>query len=261
MTCGAVILAAHGSDRDDRVNAQVFALADRVEATGRFATVVPALFRGRPHYSTVLDELNRSPVIVVPYMTSNGYYCSEVLPRELARNQCFAETRVCITSPVGVHPKMTSMAKRRVVALAAEYGIALERASILVVGHGTRRHPQSRDATISLARSLSRRLDVIESLPCFLDDQPGIRDAHAAAAGQDIIAIVFLLTDGVHARRDVLAELSLVISEHHGPPYTGCVGGRRIVCDAPIGMIPGVTRLIVDIASETSTVESTHEHP
>jgi sirohydrochlorin ferrochelatase len=253
---GAVVLAAHGSASDDRVNAEVCALADRVAATGRFAEVVASFHRGVPHYSTVLDQLQSSRATVIPFMTSGGYYCDEVLPCELARNRRFAEMTVRVTKPVGAHPKMARIAADRATALALEHGVAFDETSLLVVGHGTKRHSQSRDATIALARTLGQRLGVVESLPCFLEDDPTIEQARRGARGRNILAIVFLLTDGPHARRDVASALSLQPSQNDRPPYVGRCDDRFIVCDAAIGTDPAMSKLVIDLAMMESVCQA-----
>lgn len=252
MSGDAVVLAAHGSDADDRVNSSVRAVADQIAATGTFEEVVAAFHCGVPHYSSVLDELGSARVTVIPFMTCGGYYCDEVLPRELARNTRFSQISVRITPPVGTDPGMERIAADRVTALAADHNIALAQTTVLVVGHGTKRHAKSRDATVALAGALAQRLNVVESLPCFLDDEPTIDYARGVARGRNIIAIVFLLTDGPHARRDVPAGLSLHPSSHDEPPYVGRVDGKLVVCDAPVGSDTAMARLVVDVATKAS---------
>ncbi len=243
------MVAAHGSDCDDGVNASVFALADRISSTGAFDEVVASFHRGVPHYSTVFDELESSRVTVVPFMTSDGYYCDEVLPRELARNDCFGKISLRVTPPVGLHPDIARIAQDRAIALATASSIALEESSLLVIGHGTRRNDTSRDATVGLAATLSGRLGVIESIPCFLEDTPTIAEACLSSRGRSVVAIVFLLTDGKHARRDVTGGLSLGGSVDDCPAYRGYCDGKFVVCDAPIGTDPAMTELVVDLAT------------
>jgi sirohydrochlorin cobaltochelatase len=90
MNTTALILAAHGSRHEPSVNDQVRTLAGVVAARGSFDEVAVAFHQGRPPFDSVLDELTAQEIVVVPLMTSEGYYSDVVLPRELAKNRRFA---------------------------------------------------------------------------------------------------------------------------------------------------------------------------
>jgi sirohydrochlorin cobaltochelatase len=156
-----------------------------------------------------------------------------------------------LTPPIGTHPGIERIAAERAVGLAADHGFALGETTLLVVGHGTKRHAKSRGATLNLASVLDRRLDVLESIACFLDDDPSIENARRTARGKNIIAISFLLADGPHAKRDVPGGLSIPTSECVGPPCHARVEGKYVVCDAPIGTDAGITPLVVEMATKS----------
>ena len=84
----SLILAAHGSVTTPCANQPLHDLADRVQASGIFSTVTPAFLYGDPEISNVLDRLPPGgDVVVVPVMTSEGYYSQRVFPRKLAGEQ------------------------------------------------------------------------------------------------------------------------------------------------------------------------------
>ena len=83
----SLVLAAHGSNAQPLVNARIRELAETLESNGRFTRVLAAFHQGAPHFSKVLDQLPAGRTVVVPLMTSAGYYCDKVLPRELRRNE------------------------------------------------------------------------------------------------------------------------------------------------------------------------------
>ena len=96
----AVILAAHGSSKDVRINQAMFGLAERVAMSGRFGAVTPAFLDGQPSVQWVLEEIKQEHVVVIPFMTSCGYYANGVFPKHLkARGK-----QIQFVPPIGVHP-------------------------------------------------------------------------------------------------------------------------------------------------------------
>ena len=81
---------------------------------------------------------------------------------------------------------------------------ALERSSVslVLVGHGTRRHPESRDSTLHLADALRRRRVAGEVLAAFIDDDPPLERLLAIATLPYLLVVPFLI-GGVHAAEDI----------------------------------------------------------
>ena len=153
----ALVLAAHGSRRDPAANRLVRQLAETVRGRRIFDEVAVAFHQGEPGFDAVLDELRSDEVTVVPVMTAAGHYCDVVLPEALERNRRYAEVRLRITPPVGAHPGIPALVARRVTELLGEHGLGRPGTSVLLVGHGTRRHPASRATTVAVADTLRRR--------------------------------------------------------------------------------------------------------
>src|SRR5215213_3831679 len=140
----ALVLAAHGSRRHPQANALVRRLAEAVRGRRLFDEVAVAFHQGEPGFDTVLDELTADEITVVPLLTSVGHYTDVVLPRALARNRRFADVRCRQTPPVGTHPTIASLVARRVATLVREAGLRRDSVSLAIVGHGTKRHQESR---------------------------------------------------------------------------------------------------------------------
>lgn len=247
MTRTALVLAAHGSRVDLVVNEPIRALAARIAATGMFDEVTPAYHQGTPTFATVLDGFSAKDVIVVPVMTSGGYYCDEVLPRELRKNARFGEFRVHPTPPVGTHPAMSALVGSRAAQLASEFGMRPDHATLALVGHGTARNPSSRIATEKLAAALVERGEWAEVLTVFLDEQPAVETVLSRATHPDIMVIPFLISAGPHATRDIPERLGV---SHSGiPPISWEIDGRRVVCARAIGTDEGLFDIIVELAT------------
>jgi uroporphyrin-III C-methyltransferase len=241
----ALVLAAHGSRRDPSANALVRRLAESVRARRLFHEVAVAFHQGEPGFEAVLDELASDEVTVVPLMTSAGHYSDVVLPAALTRNRRFEEVRLKQTPPVGTHPGMAALLARRVSELLRDHGLTRSAASLLLVGHGTRRHAASRVSTIELADTLRRRRVAGEVVAGFVDDDPPVAKAFARARNEAVLVLPFLVGGGTHVLEDIPRSLGLEPGE---APLVGRVDGKLVVVDGAIGALPGLTDLIVDLA-------------
>ncbi len=237
----ALVIAAHGSRRDPAANALVRRLAEAVRARRLFDEVAVAFHQGEPRCDTVLDELSSEVVTVVPLLTSAGHYADVVLPQALARNRRFGELRLRQTPPVGTHPGIAPLVARRVTELLRNEGIARHSASVAIVGHGTRRHRESRTSAIQLAETLRRRRVAGEVLAAFIDDDPPVTALLDTVSLPHLVVVPFLI-GGAHAGEDIprVLEESRVASRESRTP--------ELIIDQPIGSYPGLVEIIVDLA-------------
>jgi len=108
-----LVLAAHGSRHDPAVNEQISGYAATISARCGFSEAVAVFHQGQPCFAESLDRLTVDEIVIVPVMASDGYYCSTVLPSQLARNARWGRVRVHITDPVGTHPQIATLIARR----------------------------------------------------------------------------------------------------------------------------------------------------
>ena len=245
MTGRALVLAAHGSRRDPAANALVRRLAESLRGRRLFDEVAVAFHQGEPGFDAVLDELEADEVTVVPFLTSAGHYSEVVLPEALARNARFADVRLRQTPPVGTHAGVAPLVARRVTELLREQRAERDTVALVLVGHGTAKHPQSRAATLHLADTLRRRRVAGEVVAAFLDDDPPV-DAVVARLHQPTVLVVpFLIGGGVHALKDIPRLVGLT---GDGDPRRGTAGGRLFLIDDAVGSYPGLEEIVVDLA-------------
>jgi len=233
----ALVLAAHGSHHEARVNESIRAHADSLAAEGIFDEVLVAFHQGSPLYSEVLDQTSAKRVVVVPVMTSEGYYCDEVLPRELTatKPRSHGATKVVITMPVGTHPRLVDVVASRIAAWREEKKLPAEEVAVVVVGHGTRRNPRSRRATEILAEALRKSAVCDETLIAFLDEEPLIDGIAERISRPHVLVIPFLIGGGPHALYDI-------------PRRMGVRAGGNVFVDTPIGEMPEIRSIIRDLA-------------
>jgi uroporphyrin-III C-methyltransferase len=245
VTGRALVLAAHGSRRDPAANALVRRLAESLRGRRLFDEVAVTFHQGEPAFDAVLDELSADEITVVPFLTSAGHYSEVVLPEALARNRRFGEVRLRRTPPVGTHAGVAPLVARRVTALLRDEGVEREAVALVLVGHGTSRHPQSRAATEQLAETLRRRRVAGEVVAAFLDDDPPLEDALAAVRLGTVLVVPFLIGGGAHALEDIPVRLGL---SQDGDHRRGRVDGRLVVIDEAVGSYPGLDEIVLDLA-------------
>lgn len=247
MNTPALILAAHGS-RSTAANAEVQALADSIARRYRFAHVTPAFNQGNPTFAVVLDRLRVDEAIVVPLMTSRGYFSEEFLPAELARNKRFGRMRVCTTLPVGTHPRIVTVVADEVDQLLADHGLVAEETTLAIVGHGTVRRQRSGEATIELSAALQQRATCAEVLPAFLDDTPPVESILGRATRQNLVVVPFLIAAGGHATVDIPERLGLERGHGGGGSAVDTAKGRPVYVTPPVGTFQGIRDIVVSLA-------------
>jgi len=249
----ALVLAAHGSGDESATNDLARATADRLHQSGRFDEVTAAFHLGEPSFRNVLDGLSCSDVVVVPLMTSEGFYY-DTLPAALTCNDRFEKLRVRLTRPVGTSDRLHDLVAARCAELIRRFDLAPAESAVIVVGHGTTRHRRSRQAAWDLAASLARANVAARIEAGFLDDAPRIEalaPQDDGLARLDWIVVPFLIGGGRHASVDVGARLGLNGNSHAAPSLHND-NGRNIVIDAPVGCYPELPDVITAMAEEVA---------
>lgn len=250
MSRSALILAAHGSNSSSNMNEMVGRFAQTIAGRNLFDEVSVAFHQGEPAFTTVLDHLTASDIIVVPMMTSAGYYYEVVLPQELNQNRRINEVNLRCTRPVGVHPMMASLVSDRVNDRLRTYKMDQESTTLVIIGHGTPRHRHSRQSTFQLADTLREKKVCNDVLTAFLDDFPEIETVHSRAAHQNILIEPFFIGDGLHTRQDIPRRLGLDVHPDTTLPLSQSVGKHRIAIDSAIGTDARIVDIILDLANE-----------
>jgi sirohydrochlorin cobaltochelatase len=225
--------------------------AAQIAMRNLFDEVGVGFHHGSPRFSECIDQLTGDRVVVVPVMTSTGYYSEVVLPRELARNGRFPQMQATITEPVGTHPAMVELVDARVRRNLGEFGFLPAEASLAIVGHGTRRYPGSRNATEALTCALRSRGGYFDVLCAFLDDDPPVATIPNRTANRELIVVPFLVADGPHAAQGIPAALGLPLECGTTLPASGQINGRRVLVVSAVGADPRLIDIIIARALES----------
>lgn len=242
MAPAALVLAAHGSRHRPDANVKVEEAVLWLRRQGPFDEVTAAYHQGRPAFSQVLDGLRSLDVTVVPFMTSRGFFCDHVLPRELAKNRSYHQLKIRVTPPVGLHPALPELVTSRLEKQLRERRCEPRQTAVAVVGHGTLRHPRSRQATQSLAEKLCSRGLFAQVKAFFLDEPPQVEEIPGSFQGRPTVVVPFLMGGGAHALEDLPRRLGTgaeLIEEGSSP---------RLYVDRPVGDDPALPALVAQLA-------------
>lgn len=244
-----LILAAHGSEAAADSNQPVFDLAARIEAMNLFANVRCAFLMGQPNMTNVLDDLPPSPVIVVPLMTSTGYYLNSVIPGKLAQNQNAEKFDWFISPVAGMHPRIADLMSERIRARLLEFDMSESETTMVLIGHGTRRNANSAKSTFDLFEKLKSEFPKLRNRVAFLDQDPEAPLVAASVLTGHTLIVPFLVSRGPHMTIDVPTAFGLPASPEVQFPIVSDRGPRKCVCEMPIGMYPELAEICVELAN------------
>jgi sirohydrochlorin cobaltochelatase len=208
---------------------------------GGFDAVRVATWKEEPSLSRALDGFGPDDVTVVPIFMSDGYFTSEVVPREMGlsgRVSCVRGHVVRYTPPVGSHPALANVIVQR----AREAGATPETA-VAVLGHGTPRNAKS-EANIYEQSERVRAMGVFgEVVTVFMDQEPNMRGLLETVAGETVVVVPLFVADGWHVGSTIPEELAL-----DGPETRR--GGRHLRYATAVGTHPMVADVIEELAEE-----------
>ena len=246
-----VMLAAHGAGDGSPANRRVSELATELCRVLGGMEVVVGLRLGSPSFADALAGLACRDVIVVPAMTSDGYFRRAVLPEALEPIARRKQMRLRVTPPLGTHPEIPAIAAEGIRDACDRCDHPIEGATLIVVGHGTRRSARSHEATYGLVEALRQRLRFESVEPAFLDEPPLLENVAQEHLDRPLVVLPFLLGGGGHARVDIPQRVGLDPAECVDTP----VRVRDVLLVGPLGDSPRLVALLADLVHK-ATAES-----
>jgi len=219
-----LVILGHGTTLNDGSALPVMQHAATLRQRGIFAAVREAFWKQEPHIKSVLAEIKTPRVFVAPLMISEGYFASEVIPRELGLDADFrlqaSDFRLFYCKPVGTHPSMTNVLLARARGVVEQFPFPRapkpKDITLFIAGHGTERSAQSRkviEHQAELIRALNLYADV---RVVFMDEYPRIKDCQATATTRNVVVVPFFISDGLHVAEDIpvlLGEPERIVKE------------------------------------------------
>ena len=209
----ALVVLGHGTPLNAGSAAPVLQHAAELRRRKIFAEVRDAFWKQEPHIKKVLAEIAAPRVFIVPLFISDGYFSTEIIPKELGFS--FPENLKLKTEgaewfycrPVGSHDLMTKVILARASQVLKQF--PFPRAprpadtTLLIAGHGTGRNVSSRQA-VERQADLIRALHVYAEVGAvFMEEAPFIKGCHATVKTRHIVVVPFFISDGLHAAEDI----------------------------------------------------------
>ena len=247
----ALILGAHGSMAAVDSNQPLHDLAAAIAIKDIFATVTPAFLNGLPDMSDFVRLLPNEVqnIIVVPAMTSVGYYLQNVIPKRLAENPQHDQYNLFISPVIGMHQKIANLILQRVDQMLKDRNLDSGDTTIALIGHGTRRNANSSKSTYDLLQQLKDLRPELKYEIAFLDQDPEADAVAKAISTRHKIVVPFLISRGPHTTVDIPEAFGLPSGpDVKFPNAMTTDDGNVCICDLPIGMYPEIADLCIELA-------------
>lgn len=219
-----LVVLGHGTTQNPFSERPVFQHAAELRQRGLFREVREAFWKQEPQLKPVLASLTTPRGFIVPLFISEGYFASQVIPRELGLGSDFtlqtADCQLVYTKPVGTHDRMTEVILARARQVVAQFPFPRwpkpKDCTLFIAGHGTERNEQSR-------LSIERQVELIRAQQLyagvhavFMEEAPRIRDCYSLAPTRNVVVVPFFISDGLHTVEDLpvlLGEPERIVKE------------------------------------------------
>jgi sirohydrochlorin cobaltochelatase len=242
----ALILAGHGSHLSPETAGLVWRCVDQLRGLGVADEVTAAFWKEAPALSTVLRSVTAPDVTVIPMFTAQGYFTQTVIPAEMGLRGAVTHqpNRLIRYAPtLSEHPRLAQILQERVQSGLAACGAPPDQVTVALIGHSTRRTPQSRRATEHHAQQLRDLGLVKQVVTVYLDDDPAIPTLYTLTDSPTILAIPYFLAAGSHTTVDVPTALGLPVGAR-----TGRVAGRMVYYTDALGSEQALLPIILALA-------------
>lgn len=251
----ALVLVGHGSTLNPDSSQPTWDHAQTILEMKIFDEVVCAFWKEEPSLREVLGMVESPVVYVVPNFISEGYFTTEVIPRELSLtgrevNRHGQTIRYC--DPVGIHASMTKLLLKRARDIAPD--VPPQQSSLIIVGHGTGLNDLSTKAIKDqVERIRSMNLGFAEVLDAYMEEPPLVADWHALTSAPHVIVVPFFIADGLHSFQDIPVLLGFEseptaaasqMEVFRQNPYH--LRGRELYYSSAIGTEPLLANVILD---------------
>ena len=252
----ALVIVGHGSTTNPDSSEPSHRMADLIRQRGIFDEVLCCFWKEEPSMREVLHSVTSPDVYVVPNFISEGYFTQEVIPRELGLEGPVThrhEKTIRYCAPVGNHPSMATALLKRACETAPD--LLMKQTSLLIVGHGTNLNDNSAKAVKTQVELLSNLGLYAEVLPAYMEETPLVSDWASMTSQQNVVAIPFFISDGLHSYQDI--PVLLGIRQELGPaasqsdvfqenPHS--LRGKNLYYGSAIGTEPMMADVILEQA-------------
>jgi sirohydrochlorin cobaltochelatase len=251
----ALIIVGHGSTLNPDSSAPTLEHAQRLRDMGLFAEVACCFWKEEPNMREVHEMVQSQEVYIVPNFISEGYFCQEVLPRELGLSGPWTlrdGRRIAYCDPVGIHPSMTRLLLQRADEVAA--GVPRHEISLVIVGHGTSLNENSTKAIKDQVRLIAEGgYGFAEVVDAYMEEPPLVSQWDELTRSPHVVVVPFFIADGLHSFQDIPVLLGM--NEEPGEALSQMqvfrqnpipLRGRQVYYSQAIGTEPLLAEVILE---------------
>lgn len=269
----ALVVLGHGTTQNENSAAPVFQHAAELRRREIFATVREAFWKQEPQIKTVLPEISAPRVFIVPLFISEGYFSSEVIPRELGFDAhstlSTQHSTIFYCRPVGTHDSMANVILARAKEIVEQFPFPRmpkpEDITLFIAGHGTEKNENSRKA-------IERQVELIQAMnryagvhAIFMEESPRIADCYQLARTKNLVVVPFFISDGLHTQEDIpvmLGEAKSLVEQRLAagqPAWRNPTekNGKLVWYSPAIGGDPRLVDVILERVKEAARMEDT----
>lgn len=159
----------------------------------------------------VFESVDSRVIYIVPNFISEGYFCQQVLPRELRLDGPVTrrDGRVILyCDPVGIHPNMTRLLLQRAAEVAP--GVPRSQTALVIVGHGTSLNENSTKAIQDQVRLIREGgHGFAEVVDAYMEEAPFVADWDKLTTAPNVVVVPFFIADGLHSFQDIPVLLGI----------------------------------------------------
>jgi sirohydrochlorin cobaltochelatase len=264
----ALVVLGHGTMLNENSAAPVLQHATELRRRKIFREVREAFWKQEPQIKKVLTEISEPRIFIVPLFISEGYFASEVIPRELGfsgqstLNSQLSTIFYC--SPVGTHDSMTKVILSRAKEVIEKFPFPRapknSDTTLFVAGHGTEKNQNSRIAIERQVELVRAQKIFAEVHAIFLEESPRILDCFALAQTKNLVVVPFFISDGLHTQEDIpvlLGEAKGVVEKRRAanqPTWRNPTekNGKLVWYAPAVGSEPGIADVILERVREAA---------
>ena len=132
--------------------------------------------------------------------------------------------------PLGLDPNLPDLVRDQAARAACGHGFAPEACTIVLLAHGSKRNPASRQATEQVAGAIEEGAAFRKVAVAFLEEPPSLDEAAASIVGPAVVVGLFS-GEGLHGAKDA-------------PKLVARLGRSEIVFAGIMGSGPGIEDLV-----------------
>ena len=262
----ALVVLGHGTTQNENSAAPVFQHAAELRRRKIFAAVREAFWKQEPQIKMVLPRISAPRVFIVPLFISEGWFSTEVIPRELGfgpnSHLRTPNSELFYCQPVGTHESMTEVILSRAKQIVEQFPFPRapkpEDITLFIAGHGTEKNENSRKAIERQARLIRAMNRYAGVHVIFMEESPRIADCYQLARTKNVVVVPFFISDGLHTQEDIpvmLGETQRTVRQRLAvgqPPWRNPTGKNgRLVWYAPaVGSEPHIADVILERVRE-----------